>query len=322
MSRRLAVVCATVLLLVLGGTWLQRRLLGPTELTGAVPAGSLPPLQPSGVDPDAPGPTIRVTRLEGTVERQGADGSWSPVRQGEILHADDVIRTGTDATAEIELGSDVALTVARDTTVALGQVSQTLSRVRLDDGRLATVVRGGKDFRFRVEVRASDAVAESEAGEFDVVRRGSGPVGVAARSGSVELTSRGERVRVGEGEQSFAYPGEAPTPPETIPPALFLKLGRPPPELLHENEATIEGRTAPGAVVTIDGRPGPVAPDGSFTRSVRLKTGANEIVVEVEDLLGRRAQERVPKITVVPAGSSTGPSPAGPDAGLSGRVVW
>jgi hypothetical protein len=171
-------------------------------------------------------------------------------------------------------------------------------------------VRASKGFRFRVQVKGSDAVAESGRGRFEVLKRGEAGVTVAAEQGSVMVTARDQGVRVEAGEQSVVEPGAAPTPPTKIPPSLLLKLGRPPPSRLKTAEATVTGETNPGATVVIDGVATTAGSSGQFTRSVTLREGTNDIVVVVEDALWRRKEARLPGITVDRAPP------------VSGRVVW
>jgi hypothetical protein len=63
--------------------------------------------------------------------------------------------------------------------------------------------------------------------------------------------------------------------------------------------------------VVIDGRPTMVGADGRFTRTVSLREGANDIVVVVEDALGRRQEASLPRITV----DSRAPN-------VAGKVIW
>ena len=110
-------------------------------------------------------------------------------------------------------------------------------------------VRAAKGYRFRVQVRGTDAVAETAAGKFAVVRRGGGAVTVAAQEGAVNVKAQKQDVRVQAGELSVVNPGSAPSPPSKIPISLLLKLGKPP-SRLRKRETEITGETAPGAVVS------------------------------------------------------------------------
>jgi hypothetical protein len=267
----------------------------------------------SGGEAKAPEPrqlTGVVTQVSGEVEKW-SNGNWMRVKRGELLTASDRVRTGPGGQAELELGPTVRVNVADLTELTIGQISESLSRVRLEDGRLASVVDGSEGFRFRVDVRGSDAVVETEDGEFGVLKRGDTPVTVASRTGNVRLVARGKLVELKAGEQSLVYPGEAPTPPTRLPSSLLLKLGKPPSGKLRNPELVVSGTVTPGTYVTVAGRPARVAPDGSVEQSVRLEEGVNVVEVKVEDVLGRQRTEHLPRVVV----DSTAPP-------VSGKVTW
>lgn len=263
--------------------------------------------------------TVRAEdpELSGTVESVSgavelwAQGAWAPVRVGQKLTASDRLRTVEGATAELSLGPTVKVRVAPSTELSIGRISQSLSRVRLEDGRLASVVDGSEGFRFRVEVQGSDAVAETEAGEFAVLKRGASPVSVASKSGKVSLRASGRRVELATGEQSVVFPGETPTPPARMPASLLLKLGRPPHTRLRSPELKVVGSVTPGTSVTIAGQPAEVSAAGEIAQTVRLDEGENVLEVTVEDAFGRKLSKRLPRVVV----DSTAPP-------VSGEVSW
>jgi len=302
--KRVALVSAGLLLSGLIG-WL---LLGGGEEPGQMPSEDG---RAEGLE------TTEAKELTGVVESvDGAvqlwvDGRWSPVEKGQALTASDRLRTVEGATAEISLGPTVRVHVADRTELSIGQISESLSRVRLEDGRLASVVEGSEGFRFRVEVQGSDAVAETEAGEFAVLKRGESPVTVASKVGTVSLKAGGRSVELESGQQSIVYPGEAPTPPARMPASLLLKLGRPPTAKLRNPELKVVGTATPGSSVTISGQLARVGADGTIAQTVRLDEGVNVVEVTVEDVFGRRRSERLPRVVV----DSTAPP-------VSGEVVW
>jgi hypothetical protein len=309
MGRRVLLALAIVIAIVLAGYFVFRVLLGggrsePGSVASASAAAS------AGSPADEARERVVVRSAVGRLERRGANGKWIQLRPGDEISAKDQIRTADGATASIDLGELVTVDVAESTVLNVAELSSTLSRVRLDDGRIVSKVHGSKGYRFRVQVKGSDAIAETGRGKFAVVRRGGGAVTVAAQEGAVNVKAQQQDVRVEAGEQSVVNPGSAPSPPSKIPTSLLLKLGRPP-SRLRKRETEIVGQTAPGAVVSINGVPMTVGSDGNFTRKVALREGANDIVVVVEDAIGRRKEAELPKITV----DSRAP-------GVRGKVVW
>ena len=73
--------------------------------------------------------------------------------------------------------------------------------------------------------------------------------------------------------------------------------------------ATVAGATEPGATLTVNGSPVPVAPDGSFSTTVTLVEGGNTIVVVAADAAGNSATavRSVTLDTTPPALSVTAP---------------
>jgi len=309
MGRRVLLALAIVIAIVLAGYSVFRVLLGggPGE-PGSIPSASAS--ASAATAPSAVRERVVVRSAAGTLERRGPDGKWIKLLPGDEISAKDQIRTGEGATASIDLGDTVTVDVAEQTVLNVAELSSTLSRVRLDDGRIVSKVRGTKGYRFRVQVKGSDAVAETASGRFAVMRRSGGAVTVAAQEGAVNVKAQQQDVRVEAGEQSVVNPGSAPSPPSKIPTSLLLKLGKPP-SRLRKRETEIAGETAPGAIVTINGVHTTAGSDGSFARTVALREGANDIVVVVEDVLGRRKEAELPKITV----DSRAP-------GVRGTVVW
>jgi hypothetical protein len=164
----------------------------------------------------------------------------------------------------------------------------------MEAGRLSAVIREGSG-RLRVEARGSDAAAESGRGAFSVLASGHGQLTVASTEGAVSVVSPHGTVVVNAGQQSIVRAGIAPSAPAAIPHSLFLKVGRPP-KLQRERALTIAGRTAPGALVLVNGRPVEPAPDGRFSARVSLRDGRNAVRLEVEDAAGHRRVRRLPVV--------------------------
>jgi hypothetical protein len=275
----------------------------PSSAPSARPLASTPPAATdarSGTPSARPdGERAVIRTLVGRVERQAPDGSWQPLRVNDEVREDDTIRTAGDAKVGIELGPNVTVEVSEGTEVRIEQITRSLSLVRLADGRIFSAVRGREGSSFRVEAQDSDAVAEANNAEFAMMTRDKGHVAVATTKGEVKLSAKGEAVAVGAGKQSRVTPGTAPSEPTEIPPALFLELGPPPPRRTAADHVTVTGRTSPGAVLNIRGQRRVVTDNrGDFSEVVALQEGENDIVVSVQDVLGRGASETLPRITV------------------------
>jgi hypothetical protein len=247
---------------------------------------------------------IKAVLIEGDVERLHGDGSWVPVAVGEVLAMTDEVRTGLAGQATFSIGTDTSVEVAEATSLAFLEISDAVSKIRLRDGRVAATSEGRK---VRVEVKNSDAVAESDDGSFAVLTEGEGNVTVASKRGEVVLSAQGESVKVGAGTQSIVRPNAAPSKPTEIPSSLFLKVRRPRADAQLQS-AMLEGKASPGSVINIRGDRVSVGSDGIFKKKVQLGVGSRDIRVTVVDASGRRETQAVRVIT--------------PKANTKGMVEW
>ncbi|HZI14255.1 MAG TPA: FecR domain-containing protein [Myxococcus sp.] len=275
----------------------------PTPEPVAVVAPQAPaPVAPASAPeaPPVPEPTLdalRVLSVEGKVQRRGGDLRWAQVYVGQELRADEAIRTAPSSRAVLGLGEGGRVEVAPRSEFSVREISRTVARVRLEQGRMAAALPGG-EVPLRVETSGSEALAESSEGSFVVVSNGHGQLAVAATQGSVRLSVGAASVVVHEGQQSEAATGGAPSAPHAIPNSLFLKVVRPGASVRREREARVRGETAPGALVSINGQRVASGLDGHFQVQVPLKDGRNTLVVEAEDAFGKTKRVALPPIQV------------------------
>lgn len=307
--RRPALALGLLALVVLGvALWLRASPAGPEPVVvGVPPVPPAPPAAPAPVEPAkapealaAPAPVtdaLRVLSVEGKVQRRGGDQQWGPVHVGEELRADEAIRTAPSGRAVLGLGEGGRVEIAPRSEFSVREISRTVARVRLEQGRLAAALPEDTP-SLRVETSGSEAQAESTGGSFVVVSNGHGQLSVAATQGSVRLSVGAASVVVHEGQQSEASGGGAPSAPHAIPKSLFLKVVRPGAPVQREREAMVQGRTAPGALVSINGHRVASELDGRFRVQVPLKDGRNTLVVEAEDPFGQTKRVALPPIQV------------------------
>ncbi|MCP4674031.1 MAG: FecR domain-containing protein [Deltaproteobacteria bacterium] len=256
-----------------------------------------PAIPPKPAARKAP-PPISVVEVEGSVQRKASDSKWIPVQTGDALLRDDAIRTDDGARAVLDIGKTATVEVSEKSEFSVREISQTVSKLRLEEGRISAVVTGDGGSVLKVEAKGSDAVAEMEKGEFAVLTDGKGQVSVATQKGQARLSAAGETVEIQAGMQSVVQPGGAPSGPEAIPKSLFLKVKRPSALVMRKKETVIEGRTNPGVVISVNHVQVAVDESGSFRKTVSLSEGKNQVVVAAEDVMGRREEEALPAITV------------------------
>jgi hypothetical protein len=273
----------------------------PADASGAGSAASNPAATTAtpSTAPATTTTTTRLVRVSGAVEvRSGVEGAWRAGVVGEALGVDDAVRAGRNGDATLVMGDGIEVRLSSRSELAVRELSEAAARIRLEEGHLTATVAGGGRRVLRVQARGSDAEAESRGGSFGVVSDGRGQLGVATSTGAVKLTSRGASVAVSAGQSSTAGAGQAPTPPQTVPSSLFLKVATLAATRTNQLTTTVEGATTPGALVRVGGENATADTAGRFALKVPLRDGRNELRVEVVDATGRAQQAALPAVVV------------------------
>ncbi len=302
------IIALVALLLIFGGGYITFRLLLAGEgknlaeekedLSDAAPAVEVPDAEVAEAN------EIRAAMVEGRVERRNSAGEWVVVAKDDVLKMSDEVRTGPNSQARFTIGENTSVEVAPETDLGFIEITDAVSKIRLNDGRVAASSEGRS---VRIEVKNSDAVAETSDGAFAVLTEGEGNVSVASSRGDVALSAQGETVKVEAGTQSLVRPNSAPSKPTEIPNSLFLKVRRPHADAQLKS-AMVAGTATPGSIINIAGTKIPVGSDGAFQSRVGLGAGSREIRVTVVDASGRRETQAVQVIT--------------PKANTKGLVEW
>jgi hypothetical protein len=273
----------------------------PTLLPGAAGGG------------DAVRPAqLTVRRVEGHVERRGADGEpWQPLAPNASVSEADSVRTDEGASAVLSAGEGgMEIELAEQSELAMQELKRDQAKVVVERGRVSAAMgKGGT--KLSVGARDNDAVVEAKQGAFAVLRDGEGQVAVAVTEGDVAVTAQQTRVQVGAGEQSIVGKNQPPAKPTRIPTSLFLKVSRSGPARVNQRTTELAGVTTPGAAVFINGAPVRTDASGAFTAKVALQEGKNQLQVSVRDAVGRSKQEQLADVTV-----DTQPPK------LKGKTVW
>ncbi len=308
MRRSVAVTLVLVALILGGAALLYERMFEPTQVDSAAPpAEDAGPVRTASTaaPPDA-GPAIvatdqraTVVSSRGRVEVRGADGAWSPVAIGRELASDESVRTGRNGEANLSFGDGIEVRISPRSEFAVRELQADVARIRLEEGHVAASVDPSKSRALQVEAKGSDALAESKGGSFGVVTDGRGQLTVATQTGSVKLSARGKTVEVEAGTTStVTADGDGPSAPREIPKSLFLKLQDTGKRRTNRTVTTVEGETAPGSVVRVDGLLAQVDSKGRFRVKVKLKDGKNRVSVNVLDAMGREQSATSAEIVV------------------------
>lgn len=291
MTQRLLAAAAIVAAISTAGYLAHGCLFEEPQATAGARPGPPKP-ESSGMD------QVVVRSVRGVVERERAGEEMLRLEEGNQLSNEDTVHTKEGSEATLNAGSVATVQIAERSSLTVAEISRRLSRMRLGEGLIAATAHGRENSRLRVEVRGTDAVAESGKARFVVLSSGTGQVTVGTEEGSVRFSAKGKAVEIGAGEQSVVWPGLPPSEPQKIPPSLFLKV-RPPDAVAQRSKSTtVRGWTVPGAVVSIDDKRIGVDARGTFNATVRLREGRNRIRVLVEDAARRQKVETLPTVTV------------------------
>ena len=254
--------------------------------------------------------SLRIAEVDGEVEVRRGKGEFGPAQVGALLRADDAVRTG-DGRALLSAGESYEVRVEPGSLVEVEELTERISRFDLGVGMLVARVEGKSGRQLVVTAAGSDASATTSDGTFALSNNGEGTVAVGARSGEVEFQAAGKAVVLRSGQQSISHQG-APSDPEPIPSSLLLKVDWPQEEALNKRRIVVGGKTSPGAVVMLSGRPVRVGRDGRFREKLVLREGRN--VVQAEGLdVGGHASSRQAEIHV---------DTRAPDSDISTRKLW
>jgi hypothetical protein len=301
------------------GFWSGRVTLAPGQPVAAA-APALAAVQvPAPEAPHAPEPEpepepelleARVSAVSGDAEVfLPVQGRWRPVEVGRTLGPDAVLRTKRGR-VDLGIGSGIDVSVGPASQFRLRELSSRLSKVRLEGGRVTASVDGKGGPELLVQVSGAEAEARTNDGSFAMLRSENGQVTVASSRGSVRVSGAGQEVVVDRGQQSEVPPGGSPLTPGAIPGEVFIKLSQGQQRKLKQRSTLVEGETARGAIISVNGIETPTE-GGHFSVRVPLREGKNDLEIVARDALGRESRKRVRGIDV----DSKPPL-------LRGRVRW
>lgn len=227
---------------------------------------------------------FRVAEVEGPVEAfQG--GQWYVVQAGDRVSLKDIIRVPRGARALLRRGG-TEVEVQENGDFRLESVlAESASFGVLRGGRVVANV-GAEGESLEITARETRSVNQGPA-RWVVSQLPGGQVSVRAARGSVRFGAQGKEVRVAQGTESTAQPGQPPSDPEPIPVDILLSVIWP--EIDREAETVqVKGKAAASSRVTVNGRETTVAADGTFSVPVKVGPSPSRIDVIAEDPLGQK----------------------------------
>lgn len=144
-----------------------------------------------------------VVRVEGKVEQQVANGSWKPLKQGDIIASGTMISTGFRSNATVKLGSSI-LTIkplTRMTLVELAEKEDVVdTELFIEVGNVRAEVNSHNNKRNGFTVKSPVATASVRGTVFEAGDR------IVVQQGSVQVRARAGKARTGQEGQRFDIP--------------------------------------------------------------------------------------------------------------------
>jgi len=259
-------------------------------MLGPAPA----PLAPGARPGQAEKLVVAQTTGEVAIRRGGKAGPAEPAVPGATLRADDVVETGPDGVVSLEASGSFRVELESGSLFAVKEITAELARFRLASGLASASVRD--DPVRSVEIEAgTGARAKTRGGDLRVSATGR-VAALAVTRGEAELSAGGRVVVVRAGQQALSVEGGTPSAPAPIPSSLLLKVVWPAEKATNQRRLTVTGRTAPGAVLALQGRSVKVEPDGTFRHVVYLREGRQRLTATGRDVAGHEVTERSAEI--------------------------
>jgi len=287
-ERALTVLVVAALAGVAGLSYWLLLARGPAGVASA-PAQLAPP------PPRGEAPRLSVSRAAGAAVLARGAKAREPLATGAELRPDDVIETAEGASVVLSAGESYQVVLEGASRFAVKEIAAEVARFRVDDGIVTATVRDDPSRAFVVE--ASDGAARTRGGALAVANVG-GRVTVGVTEGQADFEAGGRIVTLRSGQVSSAEPGQAPSPPVALPRSLLLKVDWPAARETNRRRLVVQGRTTPGAVLTLGGQRVVVGPDGRFSQVVFLREGAQSLDVVARDVGGRVERTRSPTVVL------------------------
>jgi hypothetical protein len=227
---------------------------------------------------------LKLSQVKGQVQVKRPDGEWADAKDGDTLNPSDGVRTGDGSYAVVVGGEFWEVKMEPGTEVAIGELSESISKLLLESGMARATVHGNGRHTFEVRANKSDAVARTDGGTFSIASNGSGTVAVGSQEGSVEFLGQGRVVIVRAGQESIIRPGQAPSEPVSIPSSLLLKVALPSRTLVNRSNLTVVGTAQAGARVEVAGHMISADQNGHFETTLKLSEGKNSILVREQSV--------------------------------------
>ncbi len=250
--------------------------------------------------------------LSGTVEvRSGATGAFHAIQRGEFIRTGDTIRSANDGTAEFRWIDGTRLRVEPNTQITVRRCSINLKKhsqnsdFALTSGKVFVRIPQKLSANSRFSISTPGATTTVKGTIFSV-EAGAGKTEIAVWKGRVDvseeggarlkavpegelLSANGENWRVFDARSAVAQSANGAFRPLTniIFPSLRARLDLSAQvrtdAAVTTRGAWLIGRAEAGDRVLVDGRAARVRGDGSFSRRVVLKKGANAFLLTAID---------------------------------------
>ncbi len=173
----------------------------------------------------ADSPIAIVTFLAGPVDVQKAGAvQWNPLRRGDYLYEDQVVKTGRRAQValfytegtELRLNGDTTLNVGTKEKKVVSAGMQVVRTIKLMIGEFWGQFAKTSDTGVSYDIKTSSAVAAVKGTKLDSEAQSSGASAFSVMEGLVQVSNNLGSVNVGAGMKTTVQAGGAPTAPKSF----------------------------------------------------------------------------------------------------------
>jgi hypothetical protein len=237
----------------------------------------------------------------GQAEKKSPNGEWLPLAIGTDLANDDVVKTGKNSTVLLELPENVGfIRLLPETEIKVDQIKVDrsfeggqIAEISVSKGKVITKVRKFNRKSSKLQIHTKGATAAVRGTSFLTSFNENSETKVIVGDGAVAVKAQGEEVLVKPKEFTKVGIGNKPQNPDLVGNKMTFSISSLLPE---DGKLNVNGVTDPDAEIYLNKVGLGANNDGTFTGTLSLKEGENQVSIKASTIDGR---QKVSKLKVL-----------------------
>ncbi len=275
-----------------------------------------------------------ISGVQGEVQVQKGGGAWAPVKDGALVKSGDTVKTGAQSSCVIKWGQGNVIKLTAFSQMRLDKLEKNLaagaenSSLNMWSGKMYAQAKKLNNASSSFEVKTPTAIAGVRGTKLGVGVGADDSTTVECLEGSVSVRGvSGGEVLLSQKQKTEVIKNQQPQSPAPMAQedtqgfqelddaaGAMLDITQPVGDLDSDvSPVMVKGKTDPGGSVSVNGQQVTADGTGSFSASVELSEGTNQIKIEATNKNGKTATKtRVIKFrprTETPGESATGTQP-------------